>query len=68
MTYRRIGEGDDEALGRDEIVELEAHAFHESDAHPDVFATCKRGCWEAADIAFDDALHAGELVVAKVGS
>ena len=68
VTYRRISEGYDEAFGRDEIVELEASAFHEADAHPDPLATCKRGCWEAAEVAFDDTLRAGELVVANIGT
>jgi hypothetical protein len=61
-NYKRTDEKDDEALARGEIIEQEALAFHESDGHADRFATCKLGCWEAAEVAFDDALHAGDLV------
>jgi hypothetical protein len=61
-NYKRADES--EALSRQEIIEQEALAFHESDGHPDRFGTCTLGCWEAAEVAVDDALHAGELVAA----
>jgi hypothetical protein len=60
MNYRRAD--DTEAFSRNEIVEQEALAFHESDHHAQPFAACSLGCWQAAEAAFDDALAAGELV------
>ena len=61
-NYKRPDEEDADAFSRGELVEQEARAVHESDEHPERFATCKLGCWEDAEIAVDNALHAGELV------
>jgi hypothetical protein len=60
--FRDTTEPDSAPETRGKLTELEARAFHESDAHPDHFAMCKRGCWEAAEVEVERAIASGKLV------
>ena len=49
------------ALSREDLVEMEARAIHDTSGHRERFTTCKAGCWDAAEAEVDKAILAGRL-------
>lgn len=62
MTRYRATGTEDAPMTRDEIVEENALRFHVEDDHNARFSVCKKDCWFRAEMLFNEARGAGELV------
>jgi len=64
--YKDREQPDKPAIDRADYIELEAHAFHDSDNHAEPFSTCKLGCWEAAEVEVEKAIFGSRLQLVAV--
>lgn len=63
MKRYQIDGTTDVPMTRDEIVEENALRFYVEDDHDARFTSAKKDCWFKADLLFNEARGAGELVV-----